>query len=283
MKNEPKVSITQASLLHLFLWTTIFYFVGYVVVGGTNWGFPRYHVVILPLVCTFVGYYVSNMASKMRREEGMIVSFCLLTLIVSISLLNDPLLFINLRFKEMLLYGGSHRTIMREFVMTFLPYYGLPIIFGLILSRFLKSFSMVVLCLYIGALTTMVSLDMQQAFAAYRTSAQYGAEGKVKVLEEVRKDVKKGNYVVATPEFRYDLKDRELSGIGWKAWKSEDVLYQSIKSNNPEAIIAGLTVNTYAQLRWLRSDEIQLFLSKNYRFNRIGTYYLWLRSYKSAM
>ncbi len=284
-KDKSKLSVSEGSLINVFVWTALFYFVGYAAVGGTNWGFPRYHAAILPLVCAFVGYYVSNVMTNMDRKTMMSVLGCVfVVVVVVIAFLNDPLLFLNLRFEEMLLYNNSIESIVKEFLITVLPYYGLPIVCWLILNRYLKRDTRVTvgaICLYIGALTSIVSLDIQQAVAGYRTTSQYGAVDKGEVIQRVRSHVKEGDYVIGTPEFSYDLKYRELSGTGWDVWKSKDRLYESVISNKPQAIIAGLTINTYAQLKWLFSKDMQLFLSNNYRFNRIGTYYLWLRSSKS--
>ena len=85
--------------------------------------------------------------------------------------------------------------------------------------------------------------------------------------------------MLATPEFIYELHDKRVPGVGWNIWKSKDVFDHSIVLNAPQAIIAGLTVNTYDQLKWLFNKNTEKLLKNNYKLTCIGTYYLWLRSH----
>ena len=88
-------------------------------------------------------------------------------------------------------------------------------------------------CLIVGVLTTLLSLDIQQIFASYRTSNQYGAAGKTQLLQKLRSHVKDEDYVLATSEFIYDLNhksDKKLPFIGWKAWESKNKFYQFLKA-----------------------------------------------------
>jgi 4-amino-4-deoxy-L-arabinose transferase-like glycosyltransferase len=267
--------------IYLFLWTTIFYFIGHLVLGGTNWSFPRYQAAILPFASVFAGCYISRIIATLKeREFYRFLLGVVIVLVCVISLGKDPLLFVNLGVKEMLLYDTSIYTVLREALITLLPYYGIPIIvwLGLRKLRHADSSSMrVSACLYLGALATIASMDIQHAFALYRTSNQYGAEEKIRVVQVVREHVKGGDYVVASGEFIYELRDEEISGSTWSVWQSKEELYHAITSNHPEAIIAGLTVNTYEQLKWLLGEDVQGYLGESYQGNRIGSYYVWLR------
>ena len=85
--------------------------------------------------------------------------------------------------------------------------------------------------------------------------------------------------MLATPEFIYELQDKRVPDVGWNIWESKDIFYRFIGLNDPQAIIAGLTVNTYGQLKWLLNKDSEQILKDNYNLSRIGTYYLWLRSH----
>ena len=93
----------------------------------------------------------------------------------------------------------------------------------------------------------------------------------------MRDHIRDGDYVLATPEFIYELHDKSVPDVGWKIWKSRDVFCSFIGLNAPQAIVAGLTVNTYGQLKWLLNEDTKPILKDNYNLTRIGTYYLWLR------
>ena len=261
---------------------TFFYFVGHLVVGGTNWGFPRYHIAILPLVCMFVGAYIARLLAGMDRKVLGMASITVLSLIVLYVMLGkDPLLFLNLELKKMMLYNYEMKSIAKEALITFVPLYGMPVICTLVLFRLLrvgirgKAFA---ICLFMGSLSTVISLDVQQILAIYRTTNQYGAVGKREVVQKIRDYVKHGESVFSTPEIIYALKDKGVPHVGLQEWINEDTFHDFLQSKDPKVIVSGLTLHTVGQLRWLLGQDIKEFLSKNYRFEIIGTYFLWFKT-----
>jgi hypothetical protein len=280
---DLKVSFlsNKNNIKFLFVWLTFFYFVGHLAVGGTSWGFPRYHVAILPLLCMFVGYYVSKLMSGLDKKILGITSITILFLIVLYVLSSkDPLLFLNLKLKEMLLYNYGKQDMVREAFITFVPLYGLPVICVLVLLRLLKTGirgKAFAICLFVGSLSTVIYLDVQQILAPYRTTNQYGAVGKKEMVRKVRGYIKDGDCVYSTPEVIYALRDKGVPYVAWQEWKNEEVFHNFLQSKNPKVIVAGLTLNTLDQLRWLLGEDMKKFLSKNYKFSIIGTYFLWFR------
>jgi len=282
-RTKPQIDDNHEIVKILLAYTTIFYFFGYLIIGGTNWGYPRYHDAILPFICVLAGNYVAisinNFNKNLLVKLLMIVS---LSVIITTYFLEDPLLFLNLRVKELLLSGNGLGEIAKKTIMTFLPFYILPVILFCLLLFVLKVRSrsnIFAILLIFCSLSTLVSLNIKQIFASYRTSNQYGAAGKVQVLQKVRDHVSDGDYLLATPEFIYELQDKSVPNVGWDIWESKDIFYRFIGLNAPQAIIAGLTVNTYGQLKWLLNKDTQQILNDNYNLIRIGTYYLWLRSH----
>jgi hypothetical protein len=273
--------LKKNNIKFLFAWLTFFYFVGHLAVGGTNWGFPRYHVAILPLLCMFIGYYVSKLMSGLDKKVLGITSITILLLIVFYVLSsNDPLLFLNLKLKEMLLYNYGKQDMVREAFITFIPLCGLPIICVLVLLRLLKTGirgKAFAICLFVGSLSTVIYLDIQQILAPYRTTNQYGAVGKKEVVQKVRGYIKNGDCVYSTPEVIHALRDKGVPHVGWKEWENKEVFHNFLQSKNPKVIIAGLTLNTLGQLKWLLGEDMKKILGKNYRFSIIGTYFLWFR------
>ena len=266
----------------LFLiYFTIVYFVGNIAVGGTCYGFPRYHAAVLPLVSIFVGSYVSSLVNKLGKKEMILVCVGVVSLVLLyLFTLKDPLLFLNLQLKEMLLYHHNKIDLVKYFFINLIPLYGIPILLSVIFIKFLRinnKNEAISVCLFIGLLATNLSLDVQQMFASYRTSYQYGAVGKNELIQKANANISMGDQVFGTWEFTYDLKDKQVPYVDWSELESKERFLNFIKEKRPKAIIGGLTVNTYDQLKWMLSEETQLMLNKNYIFQRIGTYYLWLR------
>ena len=246
MGSEPNTDNDNVKVL--LAWLTFFYFVGHLVVGGTNWGFPRYHVAILPMVCMFAGAYISKLLAGVDRKVLGIASITVLSLIVLYVMLGkDPLLFLNLELKKMMLYNYGMESIAKEALITFIPLYGMPVICTLVLFRLLRvdvRGKALAICLFIGSLSTVISLDVQQILAAYRTTNQYGAVEKREVVQKVRDYVKYGESVFSTPEIIYALKDKGIPHVGLQKWINEDAFHDFLQSKDPKVIVSGLTLHT---------------------------------------
>jgi hypothetical protein len=271
----------------LLLWTTIIYFTVYLLTGGSNWGFPRYHAAILPLFCIFIGVFVSNSLDTLTDKQSIIILICTIIFSIILALIsNDPIYFLNLRLKKLILFKNPPVHIFRESLLVFFLHYGLPLIYVSILCILMKikpKMKKFTIYLFLCSLSTIMALNIQHILASYRTSHQYGAEGKLQLLKKVDNHVKDKDCVLATPEFIYDLKEKDLPYINWDVWKSRGRFYQFIEANHPEAIITGLTVNTYSQLKWLLGNDTEKFLTQNYQFIPIGTYYVWFRISKNEI
>ncbi len=269
------------NLILLLIGVNLFYFIGYALIGGTNWGFPRYHDAILPSLCLFSGFFFSRFIGELDGRAFRVFGVSLLfTVVFLLFFTQDPLYFLNLRLKEMLLSNDDIRTITKHTLTIFLPLYGLPIMIGVIIALYSQKrhpHRVFIICLLVGSLVTMTSLDIQQLLASYRTSTEYGASGKDEVVEMVRHQTRSGDSVAATPQFTYELRDRKIISGGWQVWESPERFREFVVRQKPSAIIAGLTVNTYDQLKWLLSKDMKDYLAEEYSLRRVGTYFLWLK------
>ena len=272
----------QDKVVLLLIGVTLFYFIGYTLVGGTNWGFPRYHNAILPLLCLFSGVTVSRYIGEMNRKSYFIFSIALgFSIIFILFWTNDPLYFFIFQMKEMLLFSAEDMgSLAVRALALFLPLYGLPIVMGVFVAYYTKwpkRRRIFITCLLLGSFSSIISLNIQQIHASYRTSTEYGAIGKDEVIERVKEHVQPDDYVLATPQFTYELRNQKIFSSGLKTWQSREQVFGFIEHNRPSVIIAGLTVNTYEQLNWLISEKDQNILEEKYVLERIGTYFLWLR------
>ncbi len=285
VKLTYKNASDQVHIIFLLAGVCVFYFTGYLLIGGTNYGFPRYHAALLPLMCIFVGTHVSTFIHEMDNKARIILNMSLLFLIlVFIIFSKDPLYFLNMQLKEMLLSNVSFESLAKHSFFIFLLLYGLPIIISISIANYFQNIHkhrVLVICLFLGSLSTMISLNIQHLVAPYRTSTEYGANGKLELNQIIRNYIQDGDFILATPQFIYELRDKRIPSVGRRVWNSPESFYEFILNKKPSAVIAGITVNTYEQLKWLLSTDTQGILIKDYTFDRIGTYYLWIR--KSEM
>lgn len=271
----------QEKAILLLMGVALFYFVGYTLIGGTNWGFPRYHNAILPLLCLFSGVIVSRFIGEMDREAFRMFNISLVLLIIILFFFTkDPLYFFIFQMKEMLLSNVDMGSVAKQALAIFLPLYGLPIVIGAIVAFYTRrpyQRRVFITCLLLGSFASMISLNIKQLHASYRSSTEYGASGKYQMIERVRQQIQVGDYILATPQFIYELRDKNIHSGGLRVWQSREQIFGFIDKKKPSIIIAGLTVNTYEQLKWLLSEESQRYLDQEYTLVRIGSYFLWLK------
>ncbi|MFA4909854.1 MAG: glycosyltransferase family 39 protein [Desulfobacteria bacterium] len=279
MRKEKKLGA-----LGLLTWSSLFYSLGYLVIGGTNWGFPRYHAAILPLLAILVGILVQPIIEKLTKKEGLILLGAMFSLwLTYLLLVNDPLLFFNLKWKGALLFGSEPFSLIEEGILQVVLLLGLPLlicpvfvtIFG---NRGVKESILLTLC--VASFATIFFVDFKQMYATYNTFYQYGAQEKEEVVKMVSRHVKAGELVLTTPEFVYEFRDKDAPQVLWKVWRSPGTIYKSIEEMKPKAIIAGLTTHTFEQLQWIfHNPTIQLELNQHYNMYKIGTYFVWIRKY----
>jgi 4-amino-4-deoxy-L-arabinose transferase-like glycosyltransferase len=268
--------------------SSLIYVAGYIVIGGTNWGYARYHAAILPYLSIIIGLYLSELIRGTFGEniaQLMIISIVFGALVSLASLNNDPLLFLNLQLKELMIKNFELSTIIKKGVQSMVPLYAAPILITLALCKFSKQISAGNLfnsVLIAGTLYTLTFLNIQQLTAHYRTANQYGAEGKSALIDMLRKNAQHGSVVLGTPEFTYELEEMDVPYSGWSIWRSQERFNRYVSMEKPVAIVTGMTVNTFKQIKWLLSKENQEFLMNDYSFLKIGTYLLWLRNNRNS-
>lgn len=251
----------------------LLYFSGYLVIDGSNYGFPRYHAAILPLLCVFAG--ASASVGSGFRTPGVVAAAVLAGVF---SFLIDPLRIINLDCKIAFLQGGTAAG--PAAVAAPLVVYLLAPLTALALRSPLAGWDRRHLAAFAAAafVSSAVATSARQALAEYSTSYQYGASGKGAVVELVRDGASDGDAVMATREFAYDLRDRSVRSPGWGVWRSDIAVRSFLEKERPSFVVAGWTTHSVEQLGWLlkkgRSMEL---LEKEYILSTVGTYFVWKR------
>lgn len=265
----------------LFAWVTLFYFLGYAIIGGTAWGFPWYHAAILPWFALLGGIFIQPLAAKLTRRETFVI--CLLSFalfIVYTILFEDPLLLLNLRLKEVMLFGNLcvfiKNLLFQGFFYLVLPVFAVFSLPKALLNKELTN--KLLISLFAGIIISNVSLDFKQAKASYITSYEYGAQGKNEVVRTVLKQINQGDMVLATSEFLYEFRDKEVSYAPWRVWSSVETIFDGVEKLKPKVIIMGLTTHTFEQWRdFIGHEKLQLTLKQRYEVRSIGTYRVWFR------
>lgn len=248
----------------------LFYFAGYLAVDGTNYGFPRYHAAILPLLCVFAaGALRGGTAAGTGPVAAAVVSSALA------ALLADPVLIINLELKKFLFYGDQAGLFFAALRLA--AFLSLPLAAVLLPYGRRAAVLPMVLAAFVFSGGTVSAL--RRSGAAFSTGYQYGAEGKEQVVKLLASKLSPGRAVMATPEFDYALRDAGGVFPGWSVWLTEASIREYIARNEPDFIVAGWTTHTLSQLRCLlRSGDVNRLLEKGYSLREVGTYFVWERA-----
>lgn len=266
-------------------WTGFIYFSGYLIIGGSSWGFPRYQAAILPFFTVSIAVLITPLLKTFTRKE---VSFFLGS-IICIPLfcsfvLNDPLLLLNLKFKEAVLSGSIGSFVIKLFVSVAfyltLPMFTIFVFRGVLFNKnFMEKFT---LFLFIGIIISNLFLDIKHIKSADATSYEYGASGKNEVVAFVLSQIDKGDTVLATPQFLYEFSHKQIPYVPWRVWISTESVFKELRESKPKVFILGLTTHTVRQLQNIHAHpQIKFILNKKYQLNKIGTYSVWIKRNKA--
>lgn len=277
--HRPRDAGRQASLSLIGLTALVFGAV-HLVIGGTNWGFPRYHAPIVPLVALFAGRWLARLHQGMDRGDAKrLAAFAAAAVAVLVVGMPDPLWVLNIAVKQELLAGQGLNSMVLHLAPPLMVFFGMPLALVLAgrMGRFSRATGSMTMSLVLGAWITVIGIDLLQFRATYRTSLQYGAVGKEQVVNAVAKWLVPGDRVLAAPEFIYAWRRWNVPAPGWEPLRSPEAFRGYVGQQAPAAIVGGLTVSDLDHLRWMLDRRMQAFLADNYRFQAIGTYYIWLR------
>lgn len=250
------------------------YFAGHIVIGGSNYGFPRYHAAISPLLHVFAGCAAAGIDLKGVRRPAVMAALAA----GSMSALIDPQLLMTLELKKLFFHGKYSEELffvaaplLLYSVLPFavsLPAAGLRAVPpGRMLAPAMAAF-----------LAASAVFSVRHSVASYSTSYQYGAEGKRDVVELISRKAAPGDSVMATREFGYALSGRGAGSPGWSVWRSDAAAHEFISKEKPDFVVAGWTTHTASQLEWLLSKgRTRESLDKEYILSTVGTYFVWER------
>jgi hypothetical protein len=253
-------------------WAGVIYGVIYWLLRGTSWSFPRYHVAVMPVLALLAGTMLQQVLGQViRARRGFVAATGLLTL-AGLLLLDDPLLFPTVGWKQAVLFGSLPSAGGR-----WLIHAGLFLVAPLLAGSLARRRGAAVAC---ASLISLGALDLTQAQAAYRVSYQYGAQGKTEVVQLIAAHLQPGEAVLATPEFLHEWRQMQVPRFSLGFWQHSQVAdwHAVLREQQPRAVVFGLTTQTLAQWQaWLRDDLLQQELEAHYEAHIMGTYRVWLR------
>ena len=251
---------------------------GYEVVGGALFGFPKYQIPAMPLICLGIALAWKDMWKFKPLRRDVAVHLVILGLLSWILLMKtgDPLHAMRIDIRETAAIGGSIRL---EFMKLGACFAICWVALGMAVVLFwwrLHAMTLWQLLLF-GVLWTNGVFSVWQGNRPYSTGYVYGDEGETREvagLIEFRRWTDRPLFV--PHEVLFQLGDfRLVDGLPMD-WTDMDAVVERIKNEHPPMIALSVLTNTTSEVREALSyEKIQKNLPPTYEMKRVGRYYVW--------
>jgi len=242
--------------------------VGYLALPGGTGAFPKYHLVILPLLAWLAAQDFTPAA--LRRS--LFATVFVVGTIYYFYLVGDPLKLLNhdMRIAQ---FAGRTTSVVSRVALAALFY----VIFPLVASRLVRSWRSAVLTTTVAS---QIALILLQINGGYFTKHSYGTPMAdfTRTIALVASATPPGSEILALPEFGYKTGHRIVLGMRRDLWSDPESLEKVIRQGKPSAIVYGLPTHTISQLRGLASNlRLQATLERAYYRIDVGEFTVWLR------
>jgi len=189
-KNQKLFKEKEVQNIFLFNLFAIGIILFYLFLGGSGWGFPKYHIIAVPAMVIFVTLLLSrsNILTKIKDKiSSNKLAFLLLflfLLIYFLFLVKDPLI------AEFDSTRNNTNPISAAFLIlkSFTFYFIIPLIISIIYISLLKFKRKILLALIILTLFTYLYLDILHASVDYSINFKYGDTGVREVISYVKEN-----------------------------------------------------------------------------------------------
>ena len=252
-------------------------------VGGTTWGFPKYHTSFIPIATFLLVVFVTEDWPSFTRKE--ITLFSLLSglfILFSFLFIGDPLYQLCYVLKKSFVLGS---TLSQELPRLF-RIFTLPLFFLLIallwvtlgVKKKMGLLSSWALGCLLTAFSTQTPVAYIQARAPYPTASFYGEEGRKQVVEVLKKRIYPTDFILAPELIIYYETGNKIKFLGSFPWKNPSSFLEVLRQRSPKAVVYSiptLSINSYRNV--IQNQEVQRALRRNFFSLVFGDYTLWLR------
>jgi 4-amino-4-deoxy-L-arabinose transferase-like glycosyltransferase len=257
---------------------------GYLVVGGTTFGYPKYHAPALPILCALVGLWAApglRGADRDVLKTGFILG--ILVLMWNLLVVGDLLFVLRYKYRWAAAMGDpTASNILRHAawrgVGLLLP--ALPV--TAVLARRLGGWGpRLRVALLVTIMGSLPATDIIQAAASFGPS-HYGEVGAEATAKFLRARLDPAARVIATREILFLLGKLENPSrwpLSSATWNDPERFGRELTDPRLGAVVYGIAANTIQQYRRVfRDPDVLEILRARFQQERIGGYTVWWRS-----
>ena len=251
---------------------------GYEVVGGALFGFPKYQIPAMPLICLGIALAWKGVWSFKPVGRLGTVHLVILGVLSCVLLMKtgDPLHAMRIDIRETAVTGGAVRLELMKLGLLFAVCWG-PLSMAVVLFWWRVRVMTLWQLLLIGVLWTNGVFSVWQGNRPYATGYVYGDEGETREVAGLIEFHGWTDRTLFVPhEVLFQIGDfRLVDGLPMD-WTDLDAVAERIGNEHPPMVAVSVLTNTASEVRdILRYEKIQKNLFPNYEMKRVGRYYMW--------
>lgn len=269
----------------VFLLCGVFFLIGYLLIGGIVFGFPRYHSPFIPMfyvgAAIVLSRHKSDYSDLSLRYAAVIGGIAFAVQVVAIG---DPLYFLRYSLREALAVGPlQHQALLKPAVLK-LAFLSLACIFlwsAFLRSGLRKSIGGVLLAVFLGS---SAGLSFLQATATYHTGYNYGEQGRMEAVKYISERTPWKSAILAPSEIIYYLRSPGAVYLSDDFWDDAAQIRERLADPRVSAIAVSVTGLEIGQVSRVFSDkEIVSILHHDFENAKIGSYFIWIRNGNSTL
>ena len=265
----------------IFLAGGVVILAGYTLVGGTIFGYPKYHSPGIPLLCIWVALCLSRagigrLDLPMKAAGGalVLVAFC-----VQFFGVGDLLYIARFTLRNSAAHLLPVLPVLKDFLARL----------AVLLAAFAAALFLwskrpryrarsLLLPLLFWAVGTNAGTVVRQSVADYQTGYNYGGRGTVETARFLKERVAPEGIVLAPSEIIFYLDSLNSPHLPNSLWTDGRKLQERLEDKKTAALVYGIATNTVQQVRMLSTHEtLQELLKREFDQTFIGDYVVWIR------
>ena len=263
----------------LFLFGGLVLIVGYTLVGGASFGYPKYQMPAISLLLVYIGLLGTRLGEGIGgKGYGWVCAICSILVLAQYFLIGDLLYPFKYAMREALAYDlPSYRQILGTAILKGTLLVILAAVLYCLGRKRIPSGHTLLLLLVIS-LGSNTGMTIRQGAADYHTGYNYGGRGTIETAEYIRGIVPLDGVVIGPSELIYYLNRPSSPYVSNALW-TDGAKLGSILHRRTTAVLAyGISTNTVEQIRTILKDEsIQGILRRDYQRVERGSYQIWIR------
>jgi len=257
--------------------------IGFIIIGGAQFGFPKYHYPMFWAFCVLGAFFLSDIAYNVSKKQCLFFTFAAITLFYYFLFAARDLIYIfNFSIKNAAVsYPYSIAAAAAGFFGKF-ALYVLPLPVLLFINKYFLSKARATLRIFIIIaaliLSGNLSLDFIQRKADYRVGFCYGEEGTGELLGLLGRETVPGETILAANDIIYYAENNIKEYLPLDFWYRLDDVLSQVKLKHPKFVIYSVGHNDIRQFKEVfLSHEFVSQMQSGYSFRKVGTYQVWER------